>query len=124
MAVKKRIDVNQGADFTEHVLIVDGLEIPIDMVADGFTSRMHVKRSWKDDAPIIFELTTENGGILLHEGGIIGRITLVLTDTQTEILAIRGPVLDCIYDWELVDGTGYVRRIYEGDFIIAKNLTV
>lgn len=126
MAVNRDITVDQGANYVKHVQITDGTGALINLVTENYTGRLQIKRSYKDNAPIILNCTTENGKLVLHDGGVIGRISLKLTEADTAELIIQGKILDCVYDWELIDDGSpqIVRRIYEGDFTITKNLTI
>lgn len=82
----------------------------------GYTARLHARAALADVATL-FELTTENGGIVL--GGIAGTIRLLITDLATSALSFEKGV----YDLELVSGAGVVTRLLEGRVLLSKEVT-
>jgi len=116
--------IEQGADYTEKLTVLDTNGDPVELLTGGYTSSLQVKRNYKDGAPIVLLFTTQNGGISMEPSGQTGLLVLNITSAETDALGIPNRILDCEYEWELTDGTGYVRRIYDGEFTISKNLKV
>jgi hypothetical protein len=81
----------------------------------GFTARMQVRRTIESTTKII-ELTTENGGIEID--GVQGKLTVIMTATQTSALSSSG-----VYDIEIVDGGGNVSRLVQGVFTLSQEVT-
>ena len=64
----------------------------------------------------VFNLTTENDGIVL--GGESGTIDLYISDEATSAI----PAKDYVYDLELIS-SGEVYRLIEGKFIVTPEVT-
>jgi len=122
MANRKDLEIDQGSNYVLHVLIKDSQGTPIDLVAGIYTSRLMMKASLKDGEVALLDLTTENGGLILHDGGVVGRLSINIVPTDTDSIEILTRTLQGVYDWELVQGA-VVLRIYEGDMTIIKNTT-
>jgi len=86
---------------------------PMDLT--GYSARMHVRTRAKD---LIFELTTENGGITL--GDASGTITFFLDHTDTESTTETR----LVYDFELVAPDGDVTPLLAGGFSLSEQVTV
>ena len=104
----------QGASFTREFVWQDENESPI--VLTGFTARMDVRATVAASDPII-SLTTTNTRITLTPA--IGKITLVLTATDTAAL----PARRAVYDLELVSPSGVVTRLLQGKFTVSPEVT-
>jgi len=122
MANKKDLEIDQGSNYVLHVLVKDSLGTPIDLIAGLYTSRLQMKASLKDGEVALLDLTTENNGLILHDEGVVGRISINIVPGDTESIEISTRTLQGVYDWELVQGAK-VLRIYEGDMTIIKNTT-
>lgn len=72
-----------GASFHLPVTFMDDDDIPIDLT--GYTARMQARSSVNAEDPAIFDLTTENGAIVID--GPTGTIDITMPVTQTENLA-------------------------------------
>lgn len=123
MAVDKDIVIDQGSEYIEHFLIKDAGGTPIDLVAGSYTARMKVKRDFNAGSATVIDLTTANGRLELHRDGLVGRLSIVLTAPDTDSITIKGRVLDCVYDLELVDGSSVPLRLYDGTLQFIKNIT-
>lgn len=82
----------------------------------GWTARMQARRN-VGDAVVLFNLTTENGGITL--GGTAGTIELVITSTETATFAWK----NAVWDLELVAPDGTVTRFVEGAVAVSPEVT-
>lgn len=96
--------IEQGATFDRTFTYKNASDVLVNLT--GYTARMQV-RTTEESSVIIFELTTENGGITL--GGVAGTIRLFLTATATAALAAAAGL---VYDLELVSGTTVTRLLY------------
>ena len=126
-AVNKTINVCQGANYKHHILVTAD-SVPVDFVSEGYTARLSVKTSYSASGYEVFSLTTETGspannGITFHEGAVTGRLTLNIDDSTTDAVYIDGEDVTYVYDLEIEDSTGFVTRVYQGDFVISKNVT-
>ena len=127
MAVNKTLNVEQGADFKTRIL-VESEGTPIDFVGGGYSARLEVKPAYTDPRQILCLQTATgsplgNGSIVFHEGGVTGRITLNITAAESAAVLIQGESVDYVYDLEIENASGFVTRLYDGDFIISKNIT-
>lgn len=87
--------------------------LPFDLT--DYTARMQVRRTIEASTPMI-ELTTENDGISIQ--GILGAVTITMTPSQTSSIQNSG-----VYDIEIIDSSGNVSRLVQGDFIISYEVT-
>ena len=115
MATKLDLQLDQGATF-EHLLTWTTNEgAPIDLT--GYTARMQVRpKAGSDD--LIFDLTTENGGITL--GDVAGTITIAISATDSTAVIVRKGV----YDLELCSSSGFITRLVQGKLVIDPEVTV
>lgn len=103
-----------GATFSRRVVWKDGAGALVDLT--GYTARMQIRSSVRNP-DVLVALTTENSGITL--GGTAGTIDLLLTSTQTGAITARAGV----YDLELIDSTGVVTRLLQGEVEISPEVT-
>lgn len=82
---------------------------------NGHTARMQVRRTIESSTAMI-TLTTENGCISID--GDNGKISVVMNDEQTSSLTSSG-----VYDLEIIDGSGAVSRVIQGDFVLSLEVT-
>ena len=109
---KYNIVCPQGSTFTKRFTYhID--ESPVNLTV--YTARMQVRETHSSEAKV-FDLTTENGGIIL--GGSLGTINLTISATNTAAVVAK----DYVYDLELVNGS-VVTRIVEGKFIVTPEVT-
>jgi|DEB0MinimDraft_10_1074344.scaffolds.fasta_scaffold03341_2 hypothetical protein len=92
-------------------------ETYVDYDLENYTARLQVRRTVSSDSFQI-ELTTENGGIVLENGGQKGEIRLIMTDEQTAALTSDG-----VYDLEIESAGGFVSRVVEGTFTLKLEVT-
>jgi hypothetical protein len=101
---------------------VDNVE-PVDLT--GCTARMQVREKY--GAPVLLELTTENGGLSLR--GTEGWIDVLMTHEQTDELGNRPGerprprVQPALYDLEVTFPSGDVKRVVEGQIAFRSNIT-
>lgn len=110
---KQNLTIYQGSTF-RHTFALTADDLPLDLT--NWTARMQVRES-VDDATVILELTTENGGITL--GGALGTLELYVSPDDTADLAITKGV----YDIELIDTNDDVGRVIEGKVTVKKEVT-
>lgn len=96
--------VYQGTTFTKTVTLLDDENLPYDL--SGWSARMQV-REYRD-APVLLELTSANGRIVVGADGVI---TLNLTAATTEALPIAYDYEQWVYDLELFRVVGGVEEV-------------
>lgn len=98
-------------------------DLPVAVDISGATVKMQVREKY--GSPVLAEATTENGGVVID--GPAGRIELVLTDVQTDVMGVKvgssRPRTSALYDLELVLPSGDVKRVIEGTIQINPNIT-
>lgn len=87
---------------------------PLDL--SGYTARMQVRS--KTGKNLMYELTTENGGLTL--GGANGTITFYISHLDTDAPQYAKGV----YDLEIIDLTGDVIPLIAGSFNLVDQVTV
>lgn len=113
MAVKHKIKIEQGATFNYPITWKPG-GVTADLT--GFTARMEIRPSIDSDV-VLARLDTINGSILID--GLLGKVTLYLTDAQTALLKFD----DAVYDLELVAPNEEVTRLIEGSVSLSREVT-
>lgn len=107
--------IEQGATFAPEPLQWARAGSPVNLAE--CTARLQVRHA-VDDADVLLELTTENGGIVLDPQA--GSIALLIPAEQTEGIEWRSGV----YDLEVVqEPTGRVRRLCQGRVTVSPNVT-
>jgi len=81
----------------------------------NYTARMDIRRKQSDSSALA--TLTNSSGITL--GGSAGTIVIALTDTQTASIT-PGPA---VYDLEMIDGSGKVRRLIAGSLTFTASVT-
>lgn len=81
----------------------------------GYTARMQVRRTVESSSAML-TLTTENGGISID--GPDGAVTVSITNVQTSSLGSSG-----VYDIEIIDNSGNVSRLVQGEFKLSFEVT-
>lgn len=115
MATRLDFNLDQGATFEHELTWTTSDGTPIDLT--GFVARMQVREQIGSEV-IIFDLTTENSGIIL--GGSDGKITInIPADDSSNAIRTRG-----VYDLELVSPEGFVTRLVQGKVVIDPEVTV
>jgi hypothetical protein len=116
------ITCEQGATFSRSIILQypdpadPTLETYLPWDLSGYTARMQGRRLLTSTSTL-FSLTTENGGIDL-EPNEDGEIVIQMTAAQTALLTSDG-----VYDLELIDASGTVYRVIQGDFKLSLEVT-
>lgn len=106
--------LGQGTDLTLPFLLKDSAGTPLDLT--GFQARMQLRQTYYD-AEAIDTLTTDNGRIAIEAGE--GRVSCSFPNSVTE----RYPAQKLLYDLELVEPSGTVRRIVHGTVSVTPEVT-
>lgn len=103
----------QGSDFNRVIEINNYDGTDADLL--NKTGRMQVRKDI--DAPsALIELTTENGRMTFDAEE--ASITLVISSGDTAALQYGG-----VYDLEIIDESGTVERLLQGNFVLDGNVT-
>ena len=113
-AAEYSFEIEQGASFYKRVAWKDSAGVPVDLTS--YTARMQVRQSVASPV-VLFELTTENGRIVL--GGSAGTIELRITAEDTAAIAWRRGK----YDLELVAPDASVTRFLFGQVSVSFEVT-
>ena len=113
-AGKLHIVIEQGTTFNPVFTYKDSLGAVIDLT--GYTARMQIRLK-KTSTAFIHEITTAGSGITL--GGVLGTITLLITDVETAAFTFTTGV----YDLEIISAGGIVTRLLEGTASLSKEAT-
>jgi hypothetical protein len=81
----------------------------------GWHARMQIRKN--QQSPILVDASDTNGKITL--GGNTGRIDIVLSDDDTDLLTTKSAQ----YDLEVEDPDGVVYRLLEGQVTVSPNIT-
>ena len=85
----------------------------------GASARMQIRKTVT--SPVLVEATTENGRITL--GGATGRVDVVLTDADTDLLTGKRGVYDLEVEMGPAGSDAQVRRLMQGAVVISPNVT-
>ena len=108
------ITIYQGTTFNQQFTWKDQNNALVNLT--GYTARMMARAGIDSSTPFI-TLTTANGGISL--GGAAGTITLLMSDASTSAL-VNGKG---VYDLEVINGSGTVTRLLQGNIFISAEVT-
>jgi hypothetical protein len=90
--------------------------VPFDL--SGYGARMQVRRTI-DTPTFLLELTTNNGGLTINPtSGLLNEIYIDVSASVTASVATSG-----VYDIEIIDGSGVVSRVLEGEFNLSPEVT-
>lgn len=106
----------QGATFTRELDWRGEDGQPVSLI--GYTARMQVRKTVKDDEPLM-ELTTEDGRIWFNSPPTDGKIYLMISADDTAAL----PVIKGVYDLEMVAPNHKVARLLQGKFVVSAEVT-
>lgn len=115
MSAYQELEIEEGADWSDEILIVDANGAPIDLT--GYTAQSDIKRSADDDT-VLIEMSTANGRIVITPS--TGSIMRVLTAVETTGLTWRNAVHDLI----VISAMGVVTRICAGPVIYNQAITL
>jgi len=115
MAAYQELEIEEGADWTDELLVVDANGDPIDLT--GYTAESDIKRSI-DDADALIEMSTTNGRIVITP--LTGSVMRVLSNTETTGLDWR----TAVHDLKVISAGGIVTRICAGPVKYSRQVTV
>lgn len=111
---KLNLSVQQGATFRKRLVRRNDKGKPINLT--GFTAKLQARLNHGDTATL-FELSTENGGIVITP--LSGTIDLYVSDEATTAFSF----LNCIYDLMLYAPDGDALRLCEGKVTVSPGVT-
>jgi len=85
----------------------------------GYSAKMQIREG--EESPVLMELNTSNGRILL--GGASGFISLKLTATETGSFVSSDWANPHMYDLEVDDGTGKITKLIWGPLANNREIT-
>ena len=110
-AAKLNLTVEQGATFSKRLIWRDSKKRAVTLT--GYTARMQI-RAASDSAPLLFELSTQNGRITLPGNGVI-QLEISVADTFN----VEGGV----YDLVLFAPNGDRYRLVQGKVVVSVAVT-
>lgn len=113
MAEKFDLSIDQGSTFTSVVEYVTdtGAVIPL----TGYSARMQFRTSYDAASPALS--LTEGAGLVTN--GAAGSVTITVAAAATASI----PAKDYLYDLEVFNGAGDVKRLIEGVAMIRPEVT-
>lgn len=112
---KHDLTIYQGQTFICHLLWKDGQGIPINLT--GYSARSEWRRSSRSQ-DILYSLSSkEDNGIQVD--GDSGRILLTIPADVSSGFKFR----NAVYDLELINPSGEVTRLIEGEVIVSPEVT-
>jgi uncharacterized protein YndB with AHSA1/START domain len=115
MAGQKNFEVDQNATFSFVVEYKDDNGNAIDLT--GASAKMQV-RDVKGGTKLAVTLTSPSGGIVIN--GLLGKVTVTLTPTQTNKLFYPKSV----YDIMVVDSNANKIKLLEGFITLNRSVTI
>lgn len=112
--IKRKLRIFKGATFNPGWTWKPG-GVPMDFT--GCSARMHVRSAYGE--PVLLELTTENGGIVL--GGVDGTLDLWLGATDTAAITWTEGVFDI--EVQYAAGPDDVDRLIQGTITVSQEVT-
>ena len=89
-----------------------------------YTARMQV-RKYKESTTPMASLTTANGGLVINPAAMdpfpgvnYNNLQILMSSSATSAIVTSG-----FYDIEIIDDTGYVSRLLEGEFKLTEEVT-
>jgi hypothetical protein len=107
MATSVSLAIDQGTSFARVLTIQDDSNVAIDVT--GYTFRGQARVKYDSASPsfsFAFSIRTQTGGN-------VGKVDMTLAPADTSPLVIKSPT-DYVYDVEMVEPGGTVRRLFEG----------
>ncbi len=108
--------MEQGSRFFQRIRLRTSSGAPIDLT--GYSARMHLREA-VDSAAILVELTTENGRLAITSPATAGELTVTIPTATTTLLDFD----TAVFDLELVQPDGEVKRILEGTVTFSREVT-
>lgn len=110
------ITIEQGATLTLHFQWKED-DVAVPLVTDGWHARMKV-RELHSSVSALLSASDGTGEITLDNDG---KILIVVPASVTELLPI--PAKFCVWDLEVYQNSGYVKRLLEGRAYITPEAT-
>lgn len=116
-AVKFNLKIEENAAFQKTFIWKDGRGRPINLT--GYTAKMQIRERNDDTSPVLLELTTENGQIVITP--LAGKVELKIPGSVTDPLTWK----TAYYDLMLIPATGIddAIRLVEGSVRVSPGVT-
>ena len=111
-AADYNITCEQGSTFSKTLTIKDASGVARNL--STYTARMQVRPDVESSTKLL-DLTSGSGDITLNSSGVV---VISVTATNTAALSQGG-----VYDLEIIDGSGIVERVIQGNFVLSKEVT-
>ena len=111
---KLNLTIKQGATFRKRLTWRGSNKKPINLT--GYTAKMQARSAY-GDPQVLFELSTENGGITL--GGTAGTVELYTSDEATALFNFER----ALYDLFLYAPNGDALPLFEGNVRLVLGVT-
>lgn len=108
------LEIWQGQTFNFTFVWKDSTGTPINLT--GYSGRMHIRPTVMAEV-IIIELSTENSKMVFDH--LNGGVTLTISAEETAQIKYK----NAVYDLEVFNAEGVVRRLMEGKVIIHREVT-
>ena len=115
-AATQDLTIEQGTSWALNLRWKDGNGAAVDLT--GYTARMQIRESYATPVLLSLGSAAPLAGITL--GGAAGTITVAATAPQTAVLPAMST---CVYDLELVEHGGLVRRFLQGSATVSPEVT-
>ena len=123
MAQELNFHVDQGADWSYDLTLWHDCDRKLPLALNTAEYAALTVRLHKGSEDALFTLSTMNGGIKFMDTNA-GDIRILIKDTISSALEIRGTCLRCWYDLELhMQAGAQVYRLCEGFIIFDKEIT-
>jgi hypothetical protein len=116
MASTVNLSIDQGTSFARVLTIQDDSNVAIDIT--GYTFRGQARVKYDSASPSL----TFAFAIRTQTGGNVGKVDMSLAAAATESLAIKAAT-SYVYDVEMVEPGGTVRRLFEGIVTVSPEAT-
>lgn len=110
------LKVKQGATTRVTLEYTNAAGVPIDLT--GYRARMQVRKRAKYSLPVLMELNTENGGLVL--GPVPGEIHIKMVASKTSLLS-----RNAVYDLHLISQSDPedVIYVFGGNLVVRPGVT-
>ena len=118
MAAIVNLAIDQGTTFRRVLTINDGEAPPVPINVTGYTFRSQA-RSKVDSTTVAFSFSFS---IRTQTGGDVGKVDMSLAASVTQALVMKAPT-SYLYDVEMVEGDGTIRRLFQGTITVNPEIT-
>jgi len=119
--INKEISHVQGIAPKDTFTINDDQDVAIDIIADGWSAEIKVRRGFNPSAPVIATFSTANTKLEFNTS-ITGQVDFNFDGTEFDSETIKGYKKAFRYDFEMTDGAGITYTITSGDWILISNI--